>query len=91
MSVLRNKVRYQMRRGLLELDMIMTNFVKSGFDSLTEDELKVMEEMLTWDDPKLMQSIDGNLECAEPYASIVAKIREAQPFFKPGAFSDSKD
>ena len=46
------KVRWQMRRGLLELNIVFNRFIDNGgFAQLTEQELRILEDILTWNDP----------------------------------------
>ncbi|MDO5687549.1 MAG: succinate dehydrogenase assembly factor 2 [Neisseria sp.] len=74
----RRKVRWQMRRGLLELDIILNRFIADGFAALNEAELRCLEEILTWDDQDLLQIVSGLKTVEEPLqAAIIQKIRNS--------------
>lgn len=72
------QVRWQMRRGLLELDIIFNRFIAdaNGFLSLDEKQLKTLEDILRLNDQELLQVLQGSkiLE-QEEQAALVAKIQ----------------
>ena len=49
-----NRLRWQCRRGLLELDVILGNFLDSGYDYLSSTEKALFEELLQESDPELL-------------------------------------
>ena len=50
---LRAKIRWDCRRGMLELDFIFEQFIKYGLDKLTTDELQDFQIFLDNQDPDL--------------------------------------
>jgi len=47
------KIKWQCRRGMLELDLILNNFIANGLELLSEDQLDCFENLLTATDPQL--------------------------------------
>ena len=47
------KIRWDCRRGMLELDYIFEEFIKNGLNSLEESELDDLQKFLTNQDPDL--------------------------------------
>ena len=74
-EVLENKLRWQSRRGTLELDLILDKFwQKSG--KMPESELRALGELLALDDEKLKHEIktaktDGSL----PKARVIRRMQ----------------
>ncbi|MBQ9682671.1 MAG: succinate dehydrogenase assembly factor 2 [Neisseriaceae bacterium] len=71
------KVRWQMRRGLLELNIVFNRFIDNGgFAQLDEQELRILEDILTWNDQDLLQVMLGCKTVEEPFqAALIRKIR----------------
>ena len=53
------KIKWQCRRGMLELDLILNRFYKNSIDSLTESELSSFENLLEQQDPDLYAWLMG--------------------------------
>lgn len=78
-DVLKRQVRWQMRRGLLELDIMLTRFIANGFDDLNEQELHCLAKMLQWPDHDFLQVLQGAKPVEDSFqAAIVSKIRTPQ-------------
>jgi len=64
------------RRGMLELDLILDNFIKKGFNLLNTQQISQFTNLLTHTDPELFAWLMGH---EEPYnkelAEIVAFVR----------------
>lgn len=74
----RRKVRWQMRRGLLELDIILNRFIANGFAALNEAELRTLEEILTWNDQDFLQIVNGIKSVENPaQMMLIQKIRNS--------------
>ena len=50
MNELKKKILWQCRRGLWELDAILTPFVENNFDYLEEDEITNFQRLLEYED-----------------------------------------
>ncbi len=74
----RRKVRWQMRRGLLELDIILNRFIANGFAALNEAELRTLEEILAWNDQDFLQIVNGIKSVENPaQMMLIQKIRNS--------------
>lgn len=60
LSTRQAKIKWQCRRGMLELDLILTPFVNSQLDNLTDVELTAFENLLTYSDPVIYYWLMGN-------------------------------
>jgi len=73
-------LRWQCRRGMLELDLILNNFIDNGLDSLPDDERATFEHVLSYPDQTLYDLLLGNTVSADSkVAGLVQRIR-AVPF-----------
>lgn len=48
------RIRWRCRRGIRELDIILTQFLESEYDSLTAEQQDAMEVLLSQPDPQLI-------------------------------------
>tara|TARA_Y100000588_G_C14199580_1_gene901849 strand:+ start:508 stop:753 length:246 start_codon:yes stop_codon:yes gene_type:complete len=70
------KIKWQCRRGMLELDLMLTQFIESGLDRLTEKQIHSFETLLSYNDPELYAYLMGCSELEDKdIADIVAVIR----------------
>ncbi len=53
------KIRYQSRRGMLELDVLLERFLAAKLDSMSETELDLLEYLLNQTDPDLYAWLMG--------------------------------
>ncbi|MBL8526483.1 MAG: succinate dehydrogenase assembly factor 2 [Burkholderiales bacterium] len=71
-----DRVRWQCRRGMLELDLLLHRFLDRHFAGLTPDEVKRFEEVLCLQDGDLWQFLSGRADIGdERLAPIVRMIR----------------
>ena len=71
-----NRAKWASRRGLLELDLLLSPFVTSAFDSLTDELKNDYRALLFNDDQDLMEWIMGRCELPDPrFDSIIAAIQ----------------
>ncbi len=71
------KVKYQCRRGMLELDLILNHFLSDKFDTLTEAEIQAFEKLLSYQDPLLYHWLmDSTAEVEKDLQAIVSVIRD---------------
>lgn len=52
---IKSQIRWQCRRGMLELDVILERFVDKHFDALSDEDKKIFAMLLTHDDPVLYE------------------------------------
>ena len=47
-NIFRRRLAWRCRRGLLELDLVLQNFVNTQFEQLNLNELTALDELLEW-------------------------------------------
>lgn len=65
-DVEKNKLRWRSRRGLLELDLLLVNFVDDGFDELGPDQQEHYRRLLEEEDPDLLSWFSRNTRSQDP-------------------------
>lgn len=74
----KNRLHWQCRRGMLELDDLLQGFLANGFDELLENEKPHFEKLLNCHDNLLLEYLMGRTVPADPdTAHVVSKIRAA--------------
>ncbi|MGD8483362.1 MAG: succinate dehydrogenase assembly factor 2 [Thioalkalispiraceae bacterium] len=73
-----SRLRWQCRRGMLELDLLLQSFVETDYSSLSFEEQATFRELLRMPDQELLELLmglktPGNKEVAD----VAAKIRQA--------------
>ena len=70
------KLKWQCRRGMLELDLILNRFLKENVDHMTPQQLDSFEALLTHSDPEINLWLMGYEEPQEKeLVDIVTFIR----------------
>jgi len=72
------RIRYQCRRGMLELDVFLMPYFEQCFIGLTRTKQGLFIEMLTEADPDLFNWLMGNSEAKKPYQETVKDIHSFQ-------------
>jgi len=73
-----SRVMWQCRRGMLELDILLQDFVRQHYAELSGDEKQEFLGLLQQPDPELYELIMDNNGFREGlYASIIDKIRNS--------------
>ena len=68
--------RWQCRRGMLELDLLLNNFIDKKVESLTNQQKQSFELLLSYPDQTLLDLLLGNSVSSDPLIStIVQKIQ----------------
>jgi antitoxin CptB len=57
-----NRLRWRCRRGMLENDLVLTRFLDSRGDRITDAELAALESMLEMGDNDLWEMLSGRQE-----------------------------
>ena len=71
-----NRAKWASRRGLLELDLLLSPFVNEAFNALDDGLRSDYRELLFQDDQDLMEWIMGRAEVPEPrFGRVVLEIR----------------
>lgn len=79
-EILKRKAKWYSRRGLLELDIMLSNFINSPtFENLTSEELAVYTEMLDWQDHDFLNTLENsNTIDNQHIANIIKKIQDSR-------------
>jgi len=66
-----SRLRWQCRRGMLELDELLNDFVELHYRNMTPDELTVFKDVLTYPDQLLFDYFFGHSKPADKDISHV--------------------
>ncbi|MFO1322115.1 MAG: succinate dehydrogenase assembly factor 2 [Burkholderiales bacterium] len=73
-----DRVRWHCRRGLLELDLVLTRFLESHYPSLDAEGRKTFSALLELADNDLWDLVSGRIDAPEPaWQAVVALLRSA--------------
>lgn len=65
---------WRCRRGLLELDIVLAEFVKRHFDSLTAEQMQAFDALLDTPDNQLWDMVTGRLHSDDPATRAVLEL-----------------
>ncbi len=69
--------KWQCRRGMLELDLLLNNFVDKGVNDLSAEQKQTFEMLLSYPDQTLLDLLLGNSVSSDSsIASLVQQIRQ---------------
>ncbi len=72
------RLRWQCRRGMLELDLLLQGFLDCGYAGLEPAEQALFARMLQLEDQLLLDWLMGYVVPSDPgYLALVKKIRQA--------------
>ncbi|MEJ2142584.1 MAG: succinate dehydrogenase assembly factor 2 [Gammaproteobacteria bacterium] len=72
------RLRWQCRRGMLELDLMLQPFVEDHYKSLSEPGKAAFRKLLTYPDQELLEMLMGNkIPGNREVADVTHKIRQA--------------
>ena len=72
------RLRWQCRRGMLELDLMLQSFLARGYGDLDEIGRRAFALLLDYPDPVLLDTLMGRMVPADPVvAHVVRQIRGA--------------
>lgn len=70
------KIRWQCRRGMKELDVLLERYLRMGFADADEAELQALEAVLAWEDPYLNAVFLGKEQADSPEtAKMIERIK----------------
>lgn len=76
-SVDAKKVRWQCRRGMLELDLLLTRFFDVHYEALSYEEKEIFQRLLANKDPLLWAWVSKTAECEEKaFSSVIDQLRQ---------------
>lgn len=72
------RLRWQCRRGMLELDVLLQDFLGKGYVRLSGEDRQAFAQLLDYPDPVLLDYLMGHMISTDPkIAHVVAQIRRA--------------
>jgi antitoxin CptB len=72
-----SRLRWQCRRGMRELDILLTNYLDNFFAEATEQQKQAFRELLTLPDPELIDYLlGGHTPQEQMLAKVVSQIRD---------------
>jgi antitoxin CptB len=69
------RIRWQCRRGMLELDLVLNRFVERDLTGLAPAELETFRQLLDEPDPQLLAWVMEQETAPAPYAALVQRLR----------------
>lgn len=73
----RDRIRWHCRRGMLELDLILSSAVERYYDAFSESERDQLEQLLALEDTTLFACLQGIEDPPHPeLRQLVAKLRQ---------------
>ncbi|WP_037588600.1 succinate dehydrogenase assembly factor 2 [Stenoxybacter acetivorans] len=74
----KRRIRWLMRRGLLELDILLERFMVKEFDALSDNELTLLTQLLDSPDQEFLAWVNQTEICSNPaFRPLLEKIRQA--------------
>ncbi|EGV37246.1 FAD assembly factor SdhE [Neisseria weaveri] len=74
----KRRIRFQTRRGLLELDILLGRFMEKEFHRLSDDELTIFVEILDLPDQEFLALVNQKEETDKlHFTPLLEKIRQA--------------
>ena len=72
--------RWQCRRGMLELDLLLNNFVDKKVETLTPQQKVSLELLLSYPDQTLLDLLLGNSVSSDPSISTIIQQIQSTSF-----------
>ena len=72
--------RWQCRRGMLELDLLLNNFVEKNATALTTEQQQSFERLLSYPDQTLLDLLLGNTVSSDDAISEVVELIQGTAF-----------
>ena len=72
--------RWQCRRGMLELDLLLNNFVDKKVNSLSEQQKQSFDLLLSYPDQTLLDLLLGNSVSSDPAIAILVQQIQSTSF-----------
>lgn len=69
-----DRIRWDCRRGMLELDIVLAQFMEQNFERLTPQEVDVFKGLLAYSDPDLWGLIQDSGTCGDDETKTVLHL-----------------
>ena len=71
-----DRIRWQCRRGLLELDLVLAKFLDRHLENLSPDDLAALKRLLDYPDNDLWDFATGKMQPPDPELASLIKLFE---------------
>lgn len=71
-----DRIRWQCRRGLLELDLVLSRFLERDLEGLAPDDLKLFKELLGEADTVLLAWVMGQEQPPQHYSGLIGRLQQ---------------
>ncbi len=71
-----DRIRWQCRRGMLELDLVLNRFVERDLAGLDPGQLQVFKDLLNEQDPMLLAWVMEQEEVPGRYDFLIRRLRQ---------------
>ena len=71
-----DRIRWQCRRGMLELDLVLNRFVEEDLAALDPEQLQTFKNLLAEADTQLLSWVMGQTEPPAPYVALIRRLRQ---------------
>jgi antitoxin CptB len=75
-----NKLRWQCRRGMQELDNLLLNYLDNAYPLATEMERQQFRQLLEFEDSRLIQLLLGGQLVDDSLSDLLEKLRNLRRF-----------
>jgi len=72
-----DRIRWNCRRGMLELDLMLEGFLERHLDRLDPRQLEMLEELLEYPDNDLLDLLMGRAELADARCAPLLEVMRA--------------
>ena len=74
-----NRLRWQCRRGLLELDLVLESFLEKHGEQLQGERLDSFRALLVFSDNEILDLVSARIECSDArFAEVVHLMRDCR-------------
>lgn len=63
-----------MRRGIREMDLILSAFADAELDRMSDEELQIYDRLLNENDQDLYAWVTGQTPAPEPFTDLIARV-----------------
>ncbi len=71
-----DRIRWQCRRGLLELDLVLTRFLDFHLEHLSPELLSTFKRLLDYPDTELWEMLNGKIPAPDAESAQIIKLFE---------------
>ena len=73
-SAQRSRLRWRCRRGMRELDALMSGYLDRHYDTASDDDRALFHSLLEWPDPELFRFLLGSAAVDDPALERLRRV-----------------